>query len=358
MRRKERTTDMEGTELSAVWQEAMQLHSNIMAARGAAASALVDSCRMLKEMRDKKLYTALGFEDFGAYAEQMAGIKQRQAYNYIKVYEQLSPKLIAENAQAGVTKLLLLTQVSELDRDEFAAEHDLEGMSVKEIEALIKEKNGMHEQLSMLENDLNAADAAREKADAEAERLREEAEELRKRLEEIRREPVDVPPAPDENAIRESVRRELEAEHKAALEAERVNSQKQLDKAVRDARAEEREKAKKKADKTAKAAVEQALAEAREQIEAEHREDLEKEHALVEQAEARAKELEKRLQIAGNKDTVRFALLFEQAQRTINEALALVQEIRQNGGEETADKLLRAMHQMLAQAQTLTLTEG
>ena len=86
MRRKERTTDMEGTELSAVWQEAMQLHSNIMAARGAAASALVDSCRMLKEMRDKKLYTALGFEDFGAYAEQMAGIKQRQAYNYIKVY--------------------------------------------------------------------------------------------------------------------------------------------------------------------------------------------------------------------------------------------------------------------------------
>lgn len=345
---------MEGQELTAAWREAMQLHSDIMAARGAAASALVDSCRMLKEMRDKKLYTALGFEDFGAYAEQMAGIKQRQAYNYIKVYEQLSPKLIAEHAAAGVTKLLLLTQVSELDRDEFAAGHDLEGMSVREIEALVKEKNGLHEQLTMLENDLNEADSAREKADAEAERLREEAEELRRQIEEMRREPIDVPPAPDEGAIRESVRRELEAEHKAALEAERANGQKQLDKAVRDARAEEREKAKAKADKTAKDAVEQALAEAREQIEAEHRADVEKERALAEQAEARAKELERRLQIAGDKDTVRFALLFEQAQRTINDALALVQAMRQNGGEETAVKLLRAMRQMLAEAQALT----
>ena len=345
---------MEETKLPALWQEAMQLHSNIMAARGAAASALVESCRMLKEMRDKKLYTALGFDDFGAYAEQMAGIKQRQAYNYIKVYEQLSPKLITENAGAGVTKLLLLTQVSELDRDEFAAEHDLAGMSVKEIEALVKEKNGLHEQLSMLENDLNAADDAREKADAEAERLREEAEDLRRQLEAVRREPINVPPAPDEDAIRESVRRELEAEHRAALEAERANREKELDKAVRDARAEEREKAKAKADKVTKDAVEKALAKAREQMESEHRADVEKERALAEQAEARAKELEKRLQIAGDKETVRFALLFEQAQRAINDALTVVNQIRSSGNAETAKKLSMAMCQMLTQAQTLT----
>ena len=40
--------------------QAMQLHSDIMANMRAAATAMVEFCRQLKEMRDRKLYSALG----------------------------------------------------------------------------------------------------------------------------------------------------------------------------------------------------------------------------------------------------------------------------------------------------------
>lgn len=113
----------------------------------------VEFCRQLKEMRDRKLYSALGFARFEDYAEQAVGIKWRQAYNYIQVYERLSPQLLEQNAGLGVTKLLLLTQVSAPDRAEFAGENDLAGMTVEEIKALISEKNGLAQQISMLETE-------------------------------------------------------------------------------------------------------------------------------------------------------------------------------------------------------------
>lgn len=136
---------MKGQEVKTLDErgQAMQLHSDIMANMRAAATAMVEFCRQLKEMRDRKLYSALGFARFEDYAEQAVGIKWRQAYNYIQVYERLSPQLLEQNAGLGVTKLLLLTQVSAPDRAEFAGENDLAGMTVEEIKALISEKTGL-----------------------------------------------------------------------------------------------------------------------------------------------------------------------------------------------------------------------
>lgn len=47
---------------------------------------------------------------------------------------------------------------------------------------------------------------------------------------------------------------------------------------------------------------------------------------------------------------MRFALLFEQAQRNINEAVETLEKVRAAGDGETADKLKAAMQQMLEAA--------
>ena len=341
--------------------QAMQLHSDIMANMRAAATAMVEFCRQLKEMRDRKLYSALGFARFEDYAESTAvGIKWRQAYNYIQVYERLSPQLLEQNAGLGVTKLLLLTQVSAPDRAEFAGENDLAGMTVEEIKALISEKNGLAQQISMLET---------EKADAENSETflkkevvrgcgRKAGEKDRELLEKLRQEPVetcaeeggDAEQCVDLDAVRAQAAMAARAEAQKLAEAEKAE-------AVRAARADEREKAKKAAEKAQADAVKKAedAAAARAKAQAEQ-ERVELENA-AKQAEERAHELEKRLEIAGDQDTLRFSLLFEGIQRDMNTALGLLNSMRGKGNTDKADKLGSAMAQLLGQAAELARGE-
>lgn len=75
------------------------------------------------------------------------------------------------------------------------------------------------------------------------------------------------------------------------------------------------------------------------------------------QAEERAHELEKRLEIAGDQDTLRFSLLFEGIQRDMNTALGLLNSMRGKGNTDKADKLGSAMAQLLGQAAELARGE-
>ena len=338
--------------------QAMQLHSDIMANMRAAATAMVEFCRQLKEMRDRKLYLALGFARFEDYAEQAVGIKWRQAYNYIQVYERLSPQLLEQNAGLGVTKLLLLTQVSAPDRAEFAGENDLAGMTVEEIKALISEKNGLAQQISMLETEKADAENSETFLKKEVARLQAESREKDELLEKLRQEPVetcaeeggDAEQCVDLDAVRAQAAMAARAEAQKLAEAEKAE-------AVRAARADEREKAKKAAEKAQADAVKKAedAAAARAKAQAEQ-ERVELENA-AKQAEERAHELEKRLEIAGDQDTLRFSLLFEGIQRDMNTALGLLNSMRGKGNTDKADKLGSAMAQLLGQAAELARGE-
>ena len=361
--------------------QAMQLHSDIMANMRAAATAMVEFCRQLKEMRDRKLYSALGYARFEDYAEQAVGIKWRQAYNYIQVYERLSPQLLEQNAGLGVTKLLLLTQVSAPDRAEFAGENDLAGMTVEEIKALISEKNGLAQQISMLETEKADAENSETFLKKEVARLQAESREKDELLEKLRQEPVETCAAfleqnGDERsraATRENVLLsteeggdaeqcvDLDAVRAEAAMAARAEAQKLAEaekaEAVRAARADEREKAKKAAEKAQADAVKKAedAAAARAKAQAEQeRAELE---SAAKQAEERAHELEKRLEIAGDQDTLRFSLLFEGIQRDMNTALGLLNSMRGKGNTDKADKLGSAMAQLLGQAAELARGE-
>ncbi len=338
--------------------QAMQLHSDIMANMRAAATAMVEFCRQLKEMRDRKLYSALGFARFEDYAEQAVGIKWRQAYNYIQVYERLSPQLLEQNAGLGVTKLLLLTQVSAPDRAEFAGENDLAGMTVEEIKVLISEKNGLAQQISMLETEKADAENSETFLKKEVARLQAESREKDELLEKLRQEPVetcaeeggDAEQCVDLDAVRAEAAMAARAEAQKLAEAEKAE-------AVRAARADEREKAKKAAEKAQADAVKKAedAAAARAKAQAEQeRAELE---SAAKQAEERAHELEKRLEIAGDQDTLRFSLLFEGIQRDMNTALGLLNSMRGKGNTDKADKLGSAMAQLLGQAAKLARGE-
>ena len=109
----------------------------------------------IKRMRDEKLYVAGGYGSFAEYTENVLGMKERNAYNYIQIVEKYSEEYLQLNAKLGVTKLLLLSSLSDADRAKI--EEEAEGASVKELKemvAAVKKEQG--EQLSLLAKEKDA----------------------------------------------------------------------------------------------------------------------------------------------------------------------------------------------------------
>lgn len=129
-------------------EEAYVVHNRILANGKIVQTALIDMCKDLKEMRDRALYTELGYETFEEYSEQACGIKQRQAYSYIAAYEKLGENYMEENAHIGITKLELISQISSYEREEFLSENDVEKMSTRELKKQVEEYKNRIEQLS------------------------------------------------------------------------------------------------------------------------------------------------------------------------------------------------------------------
>lgn len=364
--------------------QAASLHAEIRQKKEALGNALVDFCEALKRMRDQKLYQILGYQDFGAYCEEQHGIRARMAYKYIKAYEDLGRQLMEENASAGITKLALLGEVCAPDRAEFAADHDLEGMTVQEIKEAIKAAADLGEQVSMLqeENARISREAEldrKEQEDANAAAMRYKNECDRRAQDQQRVEDLlktrEARLAELEDTVR-AQREQLKAQRveTSAIDTEEMHRQADRLAAEMLAEAEKtwKAEAEKEKQEAAEAAAQRVQADMNMELAAAHteaenartqaekkiqqavEEALQKERAaaaqMQQEAEEKARQLEKRLQVAGDKTTMRFALLFEQAQRNINEAVETLEKVRAAGDGETADKLKAAMQQMLEAA--------
>lgn len=364
--------------------EAAALHAEIRQKKEVLGNALADFCEALKRMRDGKLYQVLGYQDFGTYCEEQHGIRARMAYKYIKAYEDLGRQLMEQNASAGITKLALLGEVCAPDRAEFAADHDLAGMTVQEIKAAIKAAADLGEQVSLLQEenaritheaeldrkeqeDANAA-AMRYKDECDRRardqqrvegllktreaRLAELEDTVRAQREQLKAQQVETSAIDTEEMRRQADR--LAAEMVAAAEkAWKAEAEKQKQEAA-DAAAQRVQADMNMELVAARTEAENARAQAEKNIRQAVEEALQKERAasaqMQREMEEKARQLEKRLQVAGDKTTMRFALLFEQAQRNINEAVETLEKVRDAGDGETADKLKAAMHQMLEAA--------
>ena len=196
--------------LSVEQENFITTHRRIISCGNAAGRAFIDLARELQRMRDGKLYTAAGFADFGEYVEQAVGLKQRQAYNYIKVAERFTDKYLEEHAGYGVTKLALLASISETEREGVEEGLDVENATTRELEARIREleaeRDEKQAQLSLFEEaktkaerDAASVRAAEDKSGAEIEKMRkkvlklgEEKTALEKQVQDLKNLPPEV----------------------------------------------------------------------------------------------------------------------------------------------------------------------
>lgn len=302
---------MENTEITVSMKTAMVEHQHICECYRTAATAIVEMGRSLKNIRDYKLYTALGYESFKNYLESNGDytFKERQAYTYIKLYEDNSTKFLEEHASIGVTKLELLSKLPEYEREEFADTHDLGGMTVEEVKKLIKEKQALGEQLTFLEEE-------KKEQTESAESLRAEIEELREKL-------------------RLSIRQELHAEHMKELNSLKKSSRE----AVKAAEAE-KDNALKEAQTERDNAVKEAVAK--------YETALSKAKAEAEEADHAKAELEKKLK-SGNTNEARVALkiIFENVQKGLTEFIEKINDIED---PQTKEKFITVTSKWLRQA--------
>lgn len=308
---KNKIVDVAPDEITKEYQKALKLHQEIMANGAIAAQALYEMCRGLKRMRDEKLYTQLGYDDFDTYCVEKANFKKRQAHNYITAYEELGKEFLQSNAQLGITKLELLTHVPALDRSEFMDNNDVSELSVSELKKRIEEleyENGLKgEQISMLQ----------ERVDSSPDNS-EEVENLKSEIERLKSEPVNTR-AEDAKKEIAKVKKEL----KAKAEAEK-------DKAVREAIDKERKAIAKEKDK----AVKDATAELKNQVEG-YKKKFEAQQENMSEAVKKASELEEKLKAARTDNAMKFRLLFDELQKdieTIFDVLDTVEDSKEQLG--------------------------
>ena len=148
-------------------QQAEALHKQITGYGEVIYQSLYGMCTAIKQMRDSKLYRALGFDTFEAYTEEKLGMKHSQAYRYIAIAEKYAEDSFPSMGKIGMTKLTLLTALTDDQRDELTQTVDLESTTVREL----------REQISALQ-------AAKDTAEADAAQARDavrEAEEAKER---------------------------------------------------------------------------------------------------------------------------------------------------------------------------------
>ena len=292
---------------------ALETHNAIISSLENAANALVSLCRNLKHMRDSKGFTALGFEKFEDYTENACNIKKRQAYNYIQSYERLGSDFMQSNAQLGITKLLLLTEVCAVDRADFVEENDLEGMSVAEVKKLVAQNNDRGEQIDLLEEKLSSA--------------LDEIKELKDR-------PVDVAvEQPSEADIKKLVDKRT-----AEMQTEFAEKEKALKADYKQKLSAAKQKAQEKADAEKQKAVAEARSSAINEAKEEFKSKLEK--AEQERAEAmkQAEQMAAKLDKNADADLVTASLYFTEAQKQLDNFFASVKKIEVSNPER-ADKL-------------------
>lgn len=118
-------------------QEAVETHQRIITAANLAQQNLWDMCQGLKKMRDDKLYKELGYQNFETYCENEAGFSRMQAHKYISIIENVNVENVNSSKHLGVSKLYLLSTISEPEQTEIAKTVDLENTTVKELKVKI-----------------------------------------------------------------------------------------------------------------------------------------------------------------------------------------------------------------------------
>lgn len=339
-------------EITEQHTKALELHEGIKADIRIVAQGLSEIGRKLKKMRDEKLYTELGHETFADYGKAMLGLEQRQLYSYIQIYETFGPRFIDEHSELGISKLLLLTNVPATEREEFITDNEVNSLTVRELKEMTEKYNKAVEQLSLLRTEKEETEETAQTVnelthtlEQERARHRETIDRMQTQLKEIENRPIDIAvQEPDEETLAK-IREEEAAKAKQAaadeIKAAKAKAKEKADKAIQAAE----EKAANAVAEAEKKAAEQAAQQLKASLESIERD---KANALT-----KAAELESKLAVAANPDTVYINFLLENMQEQFMKILQRIEDIAQTDADKAqkfgvaTGKVLDALKQML-----------
>lgn len=293
-------------------QKARDTHARIMANGQVIQRTLLQICKDLKTMRDERLYSEMGYDSFESYVEEAVGIKQRQAYSYISIYEKLGAKFIEENSDLGVTKLELISQISSYEREEFIEEADVENASVRELKAKVEEYKKQTEQLSF-----------------ELDSVKKENDDLSQQIEDLQESSETTVAEFDTETIKKAVDdavKQVKEENAEVIKKlkQQVKDEKAKVKSANDTKQEE-----------IKAAKQAAIDEANKKID-----------ELVKEKNASDEKLKEALKAArvanADEDVMAIRFLFSDLQSTANKIISHLDNVRKKD-EQQAEKLGKAL---------------
>jgi chromosome segregation ATPase len=293
--------------------------------------------------------------EWGNYLKNEVNYSQSTAQNFMRIFEEYGASqmgLFGPEAKSQTlgdlpyTKALKLLAIPEEEREEFVQEHDIEDLSTRELDTLIRERDEARkkaedaeaeakqakDELSTIttreENLKKVRDLANEKLEQET----KAAEDLQAQLEELRNKPIDVAVSQPDDAALDAARKEAAEKAKADTEAILKKKIEKAEKAKKDA-----EDAKAKAEQelnAAKVAAEQTAAVV----------DQEKK-LLADQMD----DLRKKLAVASSSDISIFGVWYKQAQTCDNNMLECLDRLAMAGDKESAEKLKNALRALCNQ---------
>lgn len=273
------------------------------------------------------------------FLEQQTEFSQPTASRFMRLYKEYGADqnslFGAESKYATLNNLsisnaLRLLALPEEERESFAAENDLENKSAREVEALIREKTALEQQLKETKEGqalaLAEAMAERDSSQAELHTTAEQLKTARERIRQLEERPTEVAVERDEEAIQTAA---ASARLEAKLEAEKA-----ADAAIAALNREHAEQLQKEMDK-----AKEAMAE---------RDKLKEQLAAASAAEEKAKleeeikELQARISMAAP-EVAAFQAAFQRVQQEFNQML----EAMGKAPAESREKLRRAVNAML-----------
>lgn len=273
------------------------------------------------------------------FLEQQTDFSQPTASRFMRLYKEYgadqSSLFGAESKYSSLNNLsisnaLRLLALPEEEREEFAAENDLENKSTREVEDLIREKTALEQQLKEAKEGqalaLAEAMAERDSSQAELHTTAEQLKTARERIRQLEERPTEVAVERDEEAIQTAA---ASARLEAKLEAEKA-----ADAVIAALNREHAEQLRKEKDK-----AKEAMAE---------RDKLKEQMAVVPSAEEKAKleeeikALQARISMAAP-EVAAFQAAFQRVQQEFNQML----EAMGKAPAESREKLRRAVNAMV-----------
>ena len=280
--------------------------------------ALVYAIEVGRRLHEAK--TMLPHGEWGAWLKDGVNFSQSTANNLMKLFDEYGDRQIGlfgaelnSNSQAfgnlTYTKALKLLALPDDEREKFTEENDVENMSTRELDRLIKERDEAlkkAEAAEKLQSALNEAETivsnskkTIEETKAEMKKQADEIEELTRKLKKVKA---------SEKKAKEQIK---ELKNNAEVPQETI------DKIKEESRAEEAEKAAE--------TIEKRIAEANERIAAAVQEKEAAEKAARE-ANEKIEELKKREQLS-NPDVIEFKTIFESVQASLSRLSELIDRI-------------------------------